>query len=114
MTNEITFEEFEQPLEKIRDMVEFQDELSTLVSRHGGDCFMFPDMVDDVVNLLELIMDDDGEWISYFVYELNFGREYEPGTILDDDGTEIPLITIRDLWDLLKDNQKRKANANGV
>ena len=40
----------------------------------------------EVIRLLELLMRDSGGEISYFVYELDFGRRYEPGMVTDGEG----------------------------
>lgn len=36
-----------------------------------------------VVNLLQKIMKDKGEDISYFIYELDYGRDYESSCVTD-------------------------------
>ena len=109
--NGITYEEFEQHLLSVKDMMEFQDEFTALVSRHGGDCFMLPSMIDGMVNLLELITKDRDEWIEYYIYELDFGKKYIRGDIVDENGNIIELITIQDLWDLLsKETEQNGTN----
>lgn len=51
--------------------------------------------------LLEAVCEDKGNWISYFCYELDFGRDWEPGDVEDKDGKDIPLGTIDDLYNLV-------------
>ena len=51
--------------------------------------------------------DSDGcVWIEYFVFELDFGRDYVKGLIQDKDGNEIMLRNAEDLYDLLITNMK--------
>ncbi len=57
-----------------------------------------------VVKLMEKIMGDQGEDISYFIYELNYGREYEEGCITDQDGNNIDFSTAEKLYDYLNSN----------
>lgn len=55
----------------------------------------------DMIEMLELIMSDTrNHWISYYIYDLNFGERWEPGMIKNDD-EDIRLQTISDLWYLL-------------
>lgn len=58
-----------------------------------------------VVKLLETIMEDFGEWIGYYIYELDYGRKYVPGCITDADGTDIELDTAEKLYDFLVSEQ---------
>lgn len=42
--------------------------------------------------------------IEYFCYELNFGRDYNDGDIVDKDGNNIDLSTPEKLYDFLVNN----------
>lgn len=53
-----------------------------------------------VVQLLEKIMGDSCGNISYFIYELDYGKEYTDGCISDDNGT-IDISTVEKLYDFL-------------
>lgn len=55
--------------------------------------------------LLTTIMKDEGEWISYFLYDLDRGKQYKPGVATEADGTNIPLATIDDLYTLLTEDK---------
>ena len=57
-----------------------------------------------VVKLLEKLMEDQGEDISYFIYELDYGRDYEEGCITDQDGNNIDFSTAEKLYDYLNSN----------
>jgi len=59
---------------------------------------------DLVVQLLENMF-NDGDTIGWWLYELNYGREYTEGCITESDGTPIDLSTAEKLYDyLLKNN----------
>lgn len=48
---------------------------------------------------------DTGDDIYYFIYDLDCGREWEPGMVTDKDGNDIKMETIRDLYDyIVKEN----------
>ena len=53
-----------------------------------------------VVKLLEKLMQDRGGNISYFIYELDYGREYREGCVSDNNGN-IDISTPEKLYDLL-------------
>lgn len=52
-----------------------------------------------VVYLLEKMFDTD--MISYWIYELNYGKEYKEGCVLDANMNEIDLSTAEKLYDYL-------------
>ena len=52
-----------------------------------------------VVKLLEKMFDTD--IISYWIYELNYGKEYTDGCVLDENMNEIDLSTAEKLYDYL-------------
>ena len=59
-----------------------------------------------VVDLLEKLTHDDEIYsdVSYFIYELDYGREYEPGMVKDNDGNELDFSTAGSLYDYLSKN----------
>lgn len=63
---------------------------------------------DDLVAILNIITNDSNEEdcsdISYFLYELDCGKKWKPGMIIDSDGRDIKLETVDDLW---KEVEKR-------
>lgn len=52
--------------------------------------------------LVKVAMNDDHDesWIEYFMWELDFGKNYSKGCIIID-GIDFKLKTAEDLWDLL-------------
>ena len=75
----------------------------------GGICATSLDGLEsNVVALLQNIMGDDGEWISYWAYELCFGEGYKPGCVTDN-GVDVPLKTADDLYDFLVANKESLA-----
>lgn len=62
--------------------------------------------MDIIANLLNLLFqeeeDDYGSTtIEYFMYDLDFGKEYKPGVITEADGTLIDLSNAGSLYDYL-------------
>ena len=95
----ITFDTFERCIKQIKQCFEFFDGLYAL----GIDTMELPlDRVcDDLVDLLETAMGDTrNHWISFFIYNMDFGNRADAVTIMDN-GKEISLSNIEELWELL-------------
>ena len=95
----ITFDTFERCIKQIKQCFEFFDGLYAL----GIDTMELPlDRVcDDLVDLLETAMSDTrNHWISFFIYNMDFGNRADAVTVMDN-GKEISLSNTHELWDLL-------------
>ena len=95
----ITFNTFERCIERIKQYFKFSDSLYAL----GIDTAEMPlDRVYvDLVDLLETVMGDTrNHWISFFIYNMDFGNRADEVTVMDK-GKKISLSNTRELWDLL-------------
>ena len=95
----ITFDTFERCIKQIKQCFEFFDGLYAL----GIDTMELPlDRVcDDLVDLLETAMSDTrNHWISFFIYNMDFGNRADAVTVMDK-GKKISLSNTRELWELL-------------
>ena len=95
----ITFDTFERCIERIKQYFEFSDSLYAL----GIDTAEMPlDRVYvDLIDLLETSMSDTrNHWISFFIYNMDFGSRADAVTVMDN-GKEISLSSTRELWNLL-------------
>ena len=95
----ITFNTFERCIKQIKQCFEFFDSLYAL----GIDTAELPfDRVYcNLIDLLEIEMGDTrNHWISFFIYNMDFGNRADAVTVVDN-GKEIPLSNTRELWDLL-------------
>lgn len=68
-------------------------------------CFLDCQYKHNFLKLLKTVMEDESDWISYFAYDLEWGREYHQGDIVDENGNEIKLQTAEDLYDLLTEGK---------
>lgn len=70
-----------------------------------GDSIVYPYSRYEVqmVKVLENVFNDVSGWISYFIYELDFGRQWKPGTVTED-GKDVPLSTPEELYNMLANN----------
>lgn len=60
-----------------------------------------------VVSILEDMFETD--LISWWIYELDYGKEYSPGALLID-GKEIDVSTADKLYDVMIEDLKKKGN----
>ena len=98
------FSEFKRYIDAIENVVRLKDCMCDLRQKDKSREFelYFPSLECEVSRLLESIMEDKGEWISYWIFELDFGRKYEDGAITEADGSIIKLETVEDLYNFLK------------
>jgi hypothetical protein len=96
----VDYQRFEKYMNMIRDDYEWMDRVSetlgsdTLYERlqsQGGLFLLLSEIFDDNVD----------DWIGYFIFELDWGKDYEDGRVKDKDGTNVPLATLKDLYNLL-------------
>ena len=100
----ITKEYFNEIMENIENSYKYQEGLNDYFSKNGADGYIYqPDCMDTTIKLLHNIFSekDKNEWISYFCFELDFGKKYKDGIIKDEFGKNIPLATYDDLYKLL-------------
>ena len=108
----ISKETFFEILDYLHDNDKFADDFDVLLRKSNKttdflDSQMFIDveLVNYVIMLLQNEFEDTEEgWISYWIYELNYGKDWQPGQIFRDDNTEIKLQTKEDLYNFLIDN----------
>ena len=104
----LTKQEFVDILNRLREATELVDKVEKLFrdSRENLEC----DFCNGaglqisyegiVVKLLEKLMQDSFGNISYFIYELDYGREYQEGCVSDKNGN-IDVSTPEKLYDFL-------------
>lgn len=55
----------------------------------------------EICKALKKEFNDKDNWISYWMWELDFGEKWKPGMVVAKDGTDIQLKTVDDLWNIL-------------
>ena len=104
--NGLTFDYFRQCLKEIEDLYTLNDDIAHKLfeygQRHGDYCeFYYPTNAATVVALLQILLHDKNDWISYWCFERDFGKRIDMGPITGEDGTIYPFETVEQLWDLL-------------
>lgn len=103
--NVMNFEHFDKCVNEIQNLYAKQEMLSDILS--DGDYIDFGNEVCDLLlQTLEIYFEDESEWISYYIYELNFGKKYKDGMITIDD-TIVRLSNTKELYNLLMENKER-------
>ena len=54
----------------------------------------------NIINTWKELLKDESEWIEYFIYELDFGKDYKKGCVTFE-GKNVKLKTFEDLWNIL-------------
>lgn len=97
----------------IQRQYSFFDAINTVLAEYGSDGYILPSDQDYLlIYLLEHIFhDDENQWITYFLFDLDFGSKYKDGSVMMEDRM-VPLRTPEDLYDLLMNNL-REEDADG-
>lgn len=110
MGNYYSKKEFVKLLNRLEYIDSFNDKLNELFADYNEDGFVIlPNCICECVGMLERMYEDDGQWISYYIFELNYGHYWKPGAVTYSEGKEdIPLGTPDNLWDFLIRNLREK------
>lgn len=105
----ISKEEFVEILNRLKDSSDLVRKVNSLFrnSRDNVECDFCNGAAlqisheSTVVFLLRKLLKDAVENIDYYIYELDYGRQYEPGIITDEKGHDIDLSSAEKLYDYL-------------
>ena len=99
----LTLNEFAEYINFIKERDEKMSEINKLFTEEFEDSIFYPyfKYENKLVHLLEQTMHDKGEYIQYYIYELDFGVKWHSGCIVDASDIDIPLGTIEDLYNIL-------------
>lgn len=106
----ISYSRFAEIINYFEKEEQFADNFRNLLYKYDKREFIDPYCFENttaneyIIFLLEHIFCDKSHWISYFIYDLDCGKGWKPGTIIDSFGNDIKLKTVQDLWKLLQEN----------
>lgn len=108
----MNFETFRQYLQKVKDVYAWQNQLFDLTARYNQAHrqeypveISTPDLLLETVQLLSMIVEDREDWIGYYVFDLECGEKYTEDMVFDENDKPIPLKTIEDLWNAIKNSK---------
>ena len=58
------------------------------------------------IDLVSDLMGDTDGWISFWLFELERGKKFDEGSIVDRDGKPVSVKTIDDLYDRIMEEKK--------
>lgn len=98
----MTYNQFERALNSLKAFEKEQDKLKAVlqaISPTGTGAVEFGNqLIDDYIELIEIAMKDECEFVSWFVFENDWGaKKHEAGLA----GELTPIETIKDLYDLI-------------
>ena len=109
----ISLSQFKDAIAAIQTVSDFKDEFATFVAGFRNthprayidmDIYSYPDCADTLTNLLEDIMHDKADTIGWWCYELEFGTKWKEGDMEDENGNDIQMGTVEDLYQYLVTN----------
>lgn len=105
---------FVKYINKLIQLNEIEDDINKSLQKLGKDFngINFGEYTSLILEILKDAFSDKSEWIDYWVYELDYGKNYKKGTI-SIDNKDIKLKTPNDLYDLIfKESHTDKSKVN--
>ena len=101
----ISKKRFVRVLNFIKKMHEVEDEVNDAFRRNKMEfnSFSFCDYENELFELLADCVNDENDWISWWLYDANYGKDIENGGLYveNEDGSKIDLTTPEKLYDYL-------------
>lgn len=105
----IEYKKFEKYMLELKILIDDEQELDSAFKKFSPEWGGFSNEKAIILNLeliKELVKDKYGD-IDYFIFELEWGKNWYVGCVTSEDGKDIPMATIKDLYNLLKENYGR-------
>ena len=100
----ISRELFKEVLEKLQSY----QQKETAIYRQGLDLMEVTEsLIGAIFILLKDSTNDEDELISFFCYDLDFGKDWQEGCVTED-GKDIKLQTVDDLYNILLDDEAKR------
>lgn len=83
------------------------DAIQTVLEENCDDAIFWPpSLQNDLINILKDAFNDDDDYygmIEYFIYDLEFGKQWRTGVVTDENNKDIKMQTPEELYDYLVD-----------
>lgn len=63
----------------------------------------FEEVIDNMITTMDTLT-NTGNWVAYWAFEKNWGKDMRPDSVTDENGNPIPMNTARELWAFLNSN----------
>ena len=100
---------FVNTINKMEELYEEQELFSNVLKKIDNDfggCLIHNKTITLLEDLLKKLVNDKYDYISYYLWELDFGKEYKDGVITEADGSIIKLSNPEELYDLIISEQE--------
>lgn len=99
----MTKEQFIDIMNELLEIFKDEEELRTAFQKFDPDFndISFSRYSNLLLKTLTIAMGDTSDWISYWLYELDWGKLYKKGCVKDK-GKDIKLKTLGDLYNIIK------------
>ena len=106
----ITKKQFVGHMDKLQELSKIEEEINRSVKKLAPDFNMicFGEYTSLITKILHDVFEDQDDWIGYYIFERNFGKDAKLGDVTDKKGKPIPFKTHEDLYNMLIRNQKEK------
>lgn len=104
----ITKKQFIKYMNEFQHLEIIEDEITKAFRKLSSDFnqIHFGRYIDLISSILKDTFNDKNDWISYWIYDLEFGKKYEPNSVTMNK-KPIKMKTAGDLYDVLMENLKR-------
>ena len=100
---------FVNTINKMEELYEEQELFSNVLKKIDNDfggCLIHNKTITLLEDLVKKLVNDKYDYISYYLWELDFGKEYKDGVITEADGSIIKLSNPEELYDLIMREQE--------
>lgn len=103
----MTQQQFTKLMERFKKLYQEVERVSDVINESSASDvyhplpFGFGYLSDIWLDTIKEAMNDEGNLISYWIYELDFGRKAKKGTVEDGNGKNLPIKTISDLYNII-------------
>ena len=101
MPNKMDFEQFERFMTEYLALLDDEEAASAALKKLDPDFnyLGFGRHSQLILEALKAAMGDKYDYISYWLYDLDRGKKWHKGSVTEKDGSDIPLKTLRQLFD---------------
>lgn len=102
----MTKEQFVKTISEIKEYHRKLNNIQTVLEENCEDTIFWPPSLENtLVEVLKDSFNDETDIIGYFIYELEFGDQWNPGCI-EENGKDVKMQTPEELYDYLVDGLK--------
>lgn len=106
----LTKKQFITRMEELKELYKIEDEIRKAFKKLDPDFgyFSLGKPISLITNILEDTFHDESQWISYFIYDLDWGKRWTKKSITDNKGKSIKMSTLSELYNVLTENLNKE------